>query len=346
MYKTNSFKNILKGIAVTVQIMLGSTMAIGQQMPQFTEYNMNQYTLNPAVGGAQDYMEGKIGYRKQWVNFEDAPVTYYASFNTPIGKEWSQRNVSPSGQKKQIKGSYHRNRPFHAAGGYILNDVTGPTRRTWLYGSYGYHLPISKKVYASFGTFLGVKQFMMDGTQLTGAQEGDPLLGIRYRQTLPDAVLGTWIYSDNFYIGLSAHQLLGNKIKIGSLSDVEPQGKLTRHYFFTAGYNVPVADRIALVPSVMIRYTVAAPVSVDVNAKVRFDDVLWMGASYRHGSALAVLAGVCVRHKLDIGYAFDIGTNRITQMSKGTHEIVLGVRMGLKAKVVSPNRYWVPGRFW
>src|ERR1700739_5094595 len=77
-----------------------------QQLPQYTQYMFNDFVLNPAIAGRNDYWEAKSNNRYQWVGIPDAPRTYMLSMQGPF---------------KSLK---------MGIGGTIYTDIVGPTRRT------------------------------------------------------------------------------------------------------------------------------------------------------------------------------------------------------------------------
>src|SRR6202012_6107335 len=68
-----------------ILIVTGTQLAVEQQLPQYTQYVFNNYLLNPAVSGIENYTDAKVGYRSQSTGLEGAPVTSYLSVNLPIG---------------------------------------------------------------------------------------------------------------------------------------------------------------------------------------------------------------------------------------------------------------------
>src|SRR5256714_7180411 len=68
---------------------LGCSLLIvrAQQKPHYTQYILNQYILNPALTGIENYTDVKLSHRHQWVGIQDAPVTTYLTIHTPIGKK-------------------------------------------------------------------------------------------------------------------------------------------------------------------------------------------------------------------------------------------------------------------
>ncbi len=47
---------------------------------------LNQYILNPALAGIENYTDIKVSHRHQWVGINDAPVTTYLTAHMPLGK--------------------------------------------------------------------------------------------------------------------------------------------------------------------------------------------------------------------------------------------------------------------
>lgn len=86
-------------------ILLVPAGLLSQQLPHFTQFMFNDYVLNPAVAGTKDYYQVRSNSRFQWAGIVDAPQTISLSMNGP-----------------------HSTRPM-GFGGYLYNDVTGPTSR-------------------------------------------------------------------------------------------------------------------------------------------------------------------------------------------------------------------------
>ena len=58
----------------------------GQQKPHYTQYILNQYIINPAITGIENYADVKLSHRHQWVGMQDAPVTTYFTIHGALGK--------------------------------------------------------------------------------------------------------------------------------------------------------------------------------------------------------------------------------------------------------------------
>ncbi|RZK96626.1 MAG: type IX secretion system membrane protein PorP/SprF, partial [Hymenobacter sp.] len=293
-------------------LLLATGPALAQQMAQYSQYMNNNYLLNPGATGVEDYIDLKFSYRTQWVGLEGAPKTYYASGSTSLGK-WR------STPKRTIQD---RRRPFHAVGGLVYSDVTGPTSRTSAYGSYAYNLVLTRDLRLALGASVGMQQFAVDGAQL---HFYDPTtVGASAASRVFDASVGLWMYTSNFYVGLSGAQLLGNKLDFsygpGQVDAGAPGNRLARHYFATAGVRVPLSEDFSLVPSVLLKAVNPAPLSLDVNAKLKYRDLLWVGASWRAFDAVVAMAGISYE-QFTLGYSYDAGLSELAGYHGGSHEV-------------------------
>jgi hypothetical protein len=62
--------------------------------------------------------------------------------------------------------------------------------------------------------------------------------------------------------------------------------------------------------------------------------------SYRHGDALAALAGVNINPLLDLSYSYDATSSELGRTSAGSHELVIGFKLRNRGKVICPIWMW------
>jgi type IX secretion system PorP/SprF family membrane protein len=324
-----------------------------QQQPYYTQYMMNNFILNPALAGIENYWDLKVSYRNQWVGLNGAPTTMYLTINTPLGKtpyDYETPSTVPDLQAKNLGAKQFQMEytapPAHSGIGFtILNDKTGPLNRIAAYGSYAYHIPVGRKTSLSFGISLGVQEITLDASSVDFGQANpvDPAVaGSGYLNKLePDVNAGLWLSNKNFFVGLSAQQIIAVPINSsdGTTSGgVELQtGKLIPHTFLTTGYKIWISDDVSLTPSVMLRYVQPLPVGVDVNAKIQYEDLLWLGFSYRYQEGFAGMLGVTISSAFNLSYAYDYTTTQLNTVSSGTHEIVLGFLWGRNKNKSNPK---------
>ncbi len=317
-----------------------------QQRPQYTQYIFNNYLLNPAISGIENYIDLKAGYRTQWTGLDGAPVTNYISVNAPLGKNFLSGDANSFGgqENNPMSRSYLQNymaaEPHHGIGMHAVLDRAGPISRVDVNATYAYHLGLSEKLNIALGVAVGISKVSLDYSKITLENNQDPAIVASETDRLkPDLGAGLWIYGPQYFVGLSAQQLLGQTLNFTNNSQYT-QGKAVPHFFLTAGYKVFLADDIAAVPSVMIKRVSPAPNSYDANLKLAFRDKFWVGGSYRHNDSFSALAGFNVSYLFNLSYSYDFTTSELGNVSSGTHEIVLGLLLNNRYKVTCPQRNW------
>lgn len=323
-----------KLVSILIFIVVLQTVK-AQQRAQFSQYMVNNYVLNPALGGTEDFVDVKAGFRSQWLGFEGAPVTYYLSAHTPIGREHGTGHGHHRGEHKG----------WHGVGAYLYNDITGPTSRSGGLASYSYNMPINKFIRMSLGVFGGFQQFKIDGNSFLLLDQDDAVLNGVRTTFVPDAMIGTWVYAKYWYVGLAAHQILQNKLDFEDVGSINHNGtdisKLNNHYFVNGGLNVPVGYDFSVVPSFMVKVVTPAPVSVDLNCKMSYKKGLyWGGISYRSLDSFALLAGTTIRYKIGISYSYDLTTSELRKYNTGSHEIVISYKIPPHGSPDCPSKFW------
>jgi type IX secretion system PorP/SprF family membrane protein len=324
--------------------------AFAQQRPYYTQYIMNNYIINPAVAGIENYWDVKASHRMQWVGLQDAPVTTYLTIHGPAKKSNYERS-SPT--TFRARGDNPRGEAYwrdytaadpHAGVGFtIINDKTGPLNRFAAYGTYAYHVGLSPTTNLSAGVSVGMTNVSLDASKLDfGSITVDPAVGSSgiINRLKPDVSAGLWLYSKDYFVGLSAQQIVPQNVSFSDNTVSLTGGKLIPHLFLSAGYRMQVSDDVSFLPSMLIRYISPLPVGYDINAKFQYQDIMWLGASYRYNDGFAAMLGVNLNHSINIGYSYDLQTSRLNTVSRGTHEILIGFLLGNKWGDWCPRNLW------
>ena len=311
---------IMKKLLYIATLVFGFSMAsYSQQIPQYSQYMLNDYILNPATTGQHDYWEVKSNNRLQWIGITDAPRTFILSANGPFRK-------------------YNM-----GMGGAVFADVTGPTSRVGFYLSYAYHLKLSKSLKLGMGLSFGLLQYRIDGTKVTLADNGDPVFPNQMMTVYTaDATFGINLKHKNFNFGISLPQIIGNDLKLLENQE-DTKSSLARHYMAMGGYIFHVGD-FGIMPNLLVKYV--APTMPQFDAGVKFDwrEQFWIGASYRHEDAVSFLGGLAYKDFLIIAYSYDMSTSNLRNYSDGTHEMMIGVRFRpWKKKTTESTEAATPG---
>lgn len=296
--------------------------AKSQQEPIFSQYTMNQYLINPAYAGSEGYTSFNLTARQQWLGFEDAPMTQAISGQTRILK------TSYVSKSRSVRKRIKRRRPSGKVGigGYLYNDQNGPIGRTGLEVSYAYHLFINDGQ-LSLGLSLSAYQFRVNTNDLTTSEGYDPLIDeARESMFIPDGSVGVYYTYQPFYIGVSSRNLFQASVKFGgdnSFSDYQQ----VRHYYLMSGYRYDMDNDFEIEPSILIKTTENFNLQADVSLRGYYKRDYWLGFSYRTGNAFITNVGIKV-DRLYFGYAFDYSLNDIQRISYGSHEIMIGLKLG------------------
>ncbi|RNI31006.1 PorP/SprF family type IX secretion system membrane protein [Rufibacter latericius] len=315
-------------------------LAKAQQRPQHTQYMLNNYLLNPALTGIEDYLDLKLSSRTQWAGIEGAPLTFYLSGHSKLGlnhpssisktADAKQGDFAPSPEQY---GNYRKHKPHHGVGGCVLYDRIGPFVQTEVNATYAYHLWLTKELKLSGGASVGFLRQSFRSNQVTFADPAD-LVNTGRSSFTPNFSVGLWLYSQKFYVGASAYQLLGKELYSQENSKTLP------HYFVTGAYKLNLTPEVALVPSVLIKWVQPLPVSLDLNVKASYDNRFWLGGSYRQGESFSGMAGLTLNSLFEVSYSHDFGTAAVSRASAGSHELLLGIRLLNHRQPTSPSNLW------
>lgn len=338
----------MKRRLLTVALLVTSWVGFAQQKPHYTQYILNQYIVNPALTGIENYVDVKASHRLQWVGLQDAPVTTYFTMHGPIGKsdfKTTATSFSVPGENPRGKNyweEYVPSKPHHGWGLQVVNDRTGPLNHLAAYGTYAYHVGLSTTTNLAAGIGLGVVNYSLQADKLQFNTAVDPAVfgsGLLNNVSF-DMNAGLYLYSADYFVGLSAQQLVPSKLDFSNNIITKNEGKKVPHLFGTAGYRFLVGENFNLIPSVMVKYVYPAPAQFEGNAKLQYQDLMWVGASYRHLDGVAAMVGLNVSNTFNVGYSYDYTTSRLNNYTKGTHEIVVGFTIGNKFGDTCPRNVW------
>lgn len=272
-----------------------------QQLPQYTQYMLNEMAINPAVAGKDNYADVRSNNRYQWVGITDAPRTYMLTLHSPL----KNRNMG--------------------LGTHIYTDIVGPTRRVGISLAYAYHIKLTEKTKLSLGISAGIQQWGIDGHKLHLHDAGDDNLLTQYQtKIVPDLGAGLYVHNEKWYLGFSAPQLYQSPIKL--YKDGDDKGTLVTHFLLNGAYKFKINDDFKVEPSFLAKYANPAPVKIDVGARVIYQEQVWLGVGYRHNDAVTAILGFMYKNYLMIGYSYDFTTTNLKKYTTGTHELMLGLR--------------------
>ena len=330
-----------------------SMLALCQAKPFYTQYILNNYILNPALTGIENYVDIKLSVRNQWTGISGAPVTNYFTIHGPIGKS----DLRTSATSFQVPGDnprgpeywkqYTTSEPHHGLGLTVVNDKAGYINRWSIGANYAYHKPLGPKTTLAAGFTLGISSVNLDRNKIVwgNLDPNDPAIGYssgELKKIKPEIGAGLWLYSARYFLGISVLNIIPGKAKF--VKNDKYGTYYTPNYFLTAGYRMALGDEVSFLPSFMIQYWQPQLLGVHVNAKLQYQDKLWLGGSYRYSdliSGYSAMVGVNISNTFNLSYSYEVATtSRLRAYTGNTHEIILGFILGNKYGDTCPRNIW------
>ncbi|QDH78749.1 type IX secretion system membrane protein PorP/SprF [Echinicola soli] len=315
-------------IVVFFVIVLGIMEGHAQQLPQFSQYIFNGLHINPGYAGYKEEGYLQSTYRSQWANFPGAPKTM------------------------SVTADFSANEGTMGFGFSFLHDQLGPSKTIGGMLTYAYHIQVGYDGFFGLGISAGITDYGIDYSLLEAVDEDDDIIHQGIVNVLdPNLNLGLFYHTPNFYAGVSAYNVINNKVfekqGIG-------RGYQAFHFYLTAGMMVPISDNISFKPSVLAKEVKGAPTNVDLNALFLFYERLWLGGSYRtntkawksnlpenlsNRNAVALIVEIYATEDFRVGYAYDVNMNVLQNHRHNSHEISLGYYLSPKT-VKMRNQRW------
>jgi type IX secretion system PorP/SprF family membrane protein len=294
--------NIYHKIAALLSLTLWSIQGFAQQDPQFTQYMYNMSVINPAYATAEEGILNLGGlYRTQWVGLEGAPKTGTFFAHTPVN------------DKIELGLSFTNDN---------IGDIVNENN---IYADFAYVLPVGLESKLSLGLKAGFTFFNanFDGFVLqSGNVSTDIAFNENISKTFPNLGIGAFFFTDTYYLGLSAPNMLSTK-HLENENGINATGVQNVHYFFTGGYVFDINENLKLKPAFMGKAVKGAPLALDITANVLINEKVEAGLGYRLGDAISALVNFRVTPELRIGYAYDYTTSNLSTYNSGSHEIFI-----------------------
>jgi type IX secretion system PorP/SprF family membrane protein len=312
MYMT---KTIRKALLVLL-ILSSSLLSVGQRDPMYTQYIFNMQTINPAYAGTWQSIGFIALTRLQWVGISGAPTTQTFSIQTPFKSE----NVG--------------------LGLNIVHDQIGMENRLLVNVDYSYRLSISDASSLRFGIKGGFTNYSNPLGLYTTYTLGDPnFQGYIDNKFMPNVGVGAFLYSSRYYLGLSVPKLVETQFKTNENGNyVSTQLSELRELYASGGLVFDLSANVKFKPTFIAKYVQQAPFQYDLSANFLFGEKVWLGAMYRSGDAIGVIAQWIIQNRFRIGYSADFSTTDIARYHKGVHEIMVSYEIDWH-KFISPRYF-------
>lgn len=300
-------RNIYIGLAVLFSVFF-FTGVNAQQDSQYTQYMYNTMSINPAYAGSRGLMSMTGLYRNQWLGLDGAPETQTLNVHTPLKR--SKVGVGMS----------------------IINDKigNGVNQQTYFDGVVSYTVQTSYEGKLSFGLKVGGSLLNIDFTKLNQYDDVEFTAADNIQNKFsPNIGAGVYYHTDNYYVGLSAPNLLQTEhFTDSNNSNTDASSYVSKErasYYLIGGYVWDMDYRWKFKPAFLTKVVPGAPVAVDLSANFMYNDQLTVGLGYRLDAAITAMAGFQLSRTLAVGLAYDREITRLggTAFNSGSFEFFL-----------------------
>jgi type IX secretion system PorP/SprF family membrane protein len=288
-------------------------LVMAQQESLYTQYMYNTMMINPAYTGSSNLTEVFALHRNQWVGFDGAPKTYNLALSVPL-----------------------QNTNF-AVGFNFLNETIGATLSNNIAISTAYHLPISENYKLALGIQTSINIFDFDQSRLNIFDPNDVRLQNFTQSTQPNVGAGLYLYSNQFYFGVSVPHFL--KSKLYDDNNINVYQNEMNCYVIT-GYVFKVSNTIKAKPAILLKSVTGAPYQLDLSGNLLFYDKFILGISYRLNASWNAMAGFQISPQLYAGYGYDLQSTQLINYNSGSHEIFLKYNFFRKQKRIYSPRFF------
>ena len=272
-----------------------------QQDALFSQYLFNMLVINPGYSGSRNVLSTTACYRYQWVDVPGAPRTLTVSAHTPL-----------------------RNKNF-ALGLYAFNDELGPLSDWGITGNFAYRIFFNDNNTLAFGIDAGIHRMTVDWSEANPYHPDDPAIhNLESGRVKPDANFGIYYFTDRYFIGASSKHLFESTMTVEDVGGNYSFKALARHFYLTAGVAFPIGNFLVIKPSALLKYTLNAPINLDVSTSFLISKLFWLGASYRtKDNAVVFFTEINLSNGFRLGYSYDMSISKFSGYNKGSHEIML-----------------------
>ena len=302
----------MKRLYIYTLLFLSAGIVRAQQHATLSQYMFNGLAINPAYAGSQGALSANLLARFQNVGLPGAANTQSFAIHTPLMND-------------KI-----------ALGLLVVHDKISVIGQTGVNGIYAYRLPITKNGTLSMGLQMGFSSYRADYTSLDRYQP-DILFDQDVRQTRPNFGAGVYYYTKLWYAGLSMPHMMNNVFQRGDNFKTVYQSVPV---LVNGGYVFTLSRMLKLKPNFLFKWVDKRAVELDINANFLFDEVLWLGFSYKFSNAANVILEMQVTDQFRFGYSYSITTGSIRQAELGSHEVLLSYRFKYFSKGIVTPRYF------
>lgn len=272
---------------------------------RINQYWDNPFYISPAAINNQYLAVFSIAARKQWLNIEGAPSTFYATASTYVDKWRTQFGMK------------------------LYSDKIGYTSTTSLSLTYGYSVMLNEDWRLNLGLAGSFVNMDYDYSQAVLAEQNDPeVLAKLVRKSGFNTDLGFEFASKGIQIGAATQNLFS--AMQASKQQLQPNTNFLYGAYrkYTEGSVDYKFGLCGIQYSNMYQFEVSAMTYYkNFLESNRQDDIFQAGLMYRYPYEIGVIVGINITPNWSVSYSYDYNTSSLSRYAIGTHEITITYRI-------------------
>lgn len=269
----------------------------------------------------QDKLITHFIYDKMSINPGETGIDEGICATTIYRNQWDKVNGAPNSAVLNIEANMNRFFPG-GLGLSFYHDAIGFTRQNNLLLNYSYPLEIPGAGKLGIGIGVGMINVGMNPSWVPPTTNPDNSLPVGFSATNLDLNFGLYFKGDqDYYAGLSSTHL-SQSLLSESVAGVANEYQTARHYYIMGGKKFRDIAGGDIDANVLMR-TDLVKFSADINARYIWRNIAYGGLTYRTSDAVAIMLGWVPITNMTVGYSYDITTNKLSSVSRGSHEILL-----------------------
>jgi type IX secretion system PorP/SprF family membrane protein len=288
-----------KLLLLSTVICVFSSKVNAQQDKLITHFIYDKMSINPGETGMDEGICATAIYRNQWDRVNGAPNS--AVFNVAANmKRWFPGGVGLN--------FYH--------------DAIGFNRQNNLLLNYSFPVTIGNVGTLGIGVGVGMINFGQNPNWVPPTATPDPSLPVGFSATNLDLNGGLYFKGNqDWYAGISSTHL-NQALMRQQVGGISQQYQTSRHYYLMGGKTFKGIGENGAIDAQALFRTDLTKFSGDINVRYLWRNLLYGGLTYRTIDAVGLMVGG-TWNSFTLGYSYDLTTNKLAGISRGSHEIVM-----------------------
>lgn len=270
----------------------------------------------------QDKLITHFIYDKMSINPGETGLDKGICATTIYRNQWDKVNGAPNSAILNIEANL---KPYFKAGGIgisFFHDAIGFSRQNNVLLNYSYPLQLGNAGTLGIGVGVGIVNFGMSPVWVPPTTAIDPTLPVGFSATNLDMNFGLyWKGNQDYYVGLSSTHLNESLLK-QTVGVVSQTYQTARHYYIMGGKKFNNIGTDGALDAQVLMRTDMVKFSSDINVRYIWKNIAYGGLTYRTVDAVGVMLGWMPINGMTIGYSYDVTTNKLASVSRGSHEIL------------------------